>query len=134
MVFASKIFGATYDILRGINAKIYGGTVKVGKIIKIGLTGSNVMIGTSDTLKDFVYQDYVCGSLDIIETVSSSVGLLLGNIPSTKHLTIVTGPVTIGYHSVRYYCKNYGIFSGCTVATGHGLRKALKPFYIKLKR
>ena len=126
MVFASKIVEATYDILRGINAKICRGTVKIVKIIKIGIIGSNVIIKTSDALNDFACQNYICDSLDIIETVSSSVGLLLGNILSTKHLRIVSRSFTIGCHSVRYYCKNYGTFSRCKVAAGHRRKKALK--------
>jgi hypothetical protein len=55
---------------------------------------------------------------------------VLGNIPSTKHLTLVTGSVTVGCRSVRYYCKNYGTFWGCTVAVSQGIKKAVK-FTIK---
>ena len=90
MVFGSKIFGATYDILRGVNATVWGGVEeaeKVGKIVKTGLSGADVVIGTSNALEDFGCQDYICGSLDVIGSISSAVGLVLGNIPSTKHLT-----------------------------------------------
>ena len=49
MVFGSKIVGATYDILRGINATVWGGVEgaeKVGKAVKTGISGADVVIGT----------------------------------------------------------------------------------------
>jgi hypothetical protein len=113
MVLGSKFVAISYDILRGINATIWGGVIeaeKVGKIVKTGLSATDVVIGTSHALEDFVYNDYVCESLDVIESVSSAVGLVLGNIPATKSLTFITGSVTVGYRSVRYYCKKYGTF------------------------
>jgi hypothetical protein len=129
MVLGSKIAGVTYDILRGVNATVWGGVEeaeKVGKIVKTGLSGTDVVIGTSFALEDFGCQDYVCGSLDVIGSISSAVGLVLGNISSTKHLTLVTGSITVGCRSIRYYCKNYGTFWGCTVAAGEGIKKAVK--------
>ena len=133
MVFSSKIVGVTYDILRGVNATVWGGVEeagKVGKIVKTGISGADVVIGTSHALEDFGCQDYVCGSLDIIGSLSSTVGLVLGNIPRTKHLTLITGSITVGCRSIRYYCKNYGTFWGCTVAAGQGIKEAVK-FTIK---
>ena len=129
MGFSSKITGVTYDVLRGVNATVWGGVEeaeKVGKIVKTGLSGADVVIGTSHALEDFGCQDYVCGSLDIIGSVSSTVGLVLGNIPATRHLTLITGSVTVGCRSVRYYCKKYGTFWGCTVAAGQGIKKAIR--------
>ena len=129
MVFGSKIAGATYDVLRGVNTTVWGGVEeaeKVGKIVKTGLSGADVVVGTSHALEDFGCQDYVCGSLDIIGSVSSTVGLVLGNIPATKHLTLITGSVTVGCRSVRYYCKKYGTFWGCTVAAGQGIKEAVR--------
>lgn len=129
MVFGSKVVGITYDIVRGLNANLWGGVEeaeKVGKIIKTGLSGADVIIGTSHALEDFGSNDVVCGSLDVIGSVSSAVGLVIGNIPATKHLTFITGSVTVGCRSVRYYCKTYGIFWGCTVAAGQGVKKAIK--------
>ena len=129
MGFSSKITGVTYDVLRGVNATVWGGVEeaeKVGKIVKTGLSGADVVIGTSHALEDFGCQDYVCGSLDIIGSVSSTVGLVLGNIPATKHLTLITGSVTVGCRSVRYYCKKYGTFWGCTVAAGQGIKEAVR--------
>ena len=129
MVFGSKIAGATLDILRGVNATVWGGVEeaeKVGKIVKTGMSGADVVVGASHALEDFGCNDYVCGSLDVIGSVSSAVGLVLGNSPSTKHLTFVTGSVTVGCRSVRYYCKKYGTFWGCTVATGQGIKEAVK--------
>lgn len=133
MVFGSKIGRAAYDILRGVNATVWGGVEeagKVGKIVKTGLSGADVVVGTSHALEDFGCNDYVCGSLDVIGSVSSAIGLVLGNIPSTKHLTLVTGSVTVGCRSVRYYCKKYGTFWGCTVAAGQGIKEAVN-FTIK---
>ena len=133
MVLGTKIAGATYDILRGVNARIWGGVEgaeKAGKIVKTGLSGADVVVGTSHALEDFACSDFVCGSLDVIGSVSSAVGLVLGNISTTKHLTLVTGSVTVGCRSIRYYCKRYGTFWGCTVTTGQGIKQAVK-FTIK---
>ena len=129
MAFGSKIIGVTYDILRGVNATVWGGVSeaeKVGKIVKTGLSGADVVLGTSYALEDFGCQDYVCGTLDVIGSVSSTVGLILGNIPTTKHLTLITGSVTVGCRSVRFYCKKYGTFWGCTIAAGQGIKEAVK--------
>ena len=128
-MFKSKFVTVTYDILQGVNATIWGGVseaTKVNRIIKTGVSGADVVIGTSHALEDLACNDYVCGSLDVIGSVSSAVGLVLGNISATKHLTLVTGSVTIGCRSVRYYCKNYGTFWGCTVAAGQGIKTAVK--------
>ena len=113
MVFGSKMVGATYDVLRGLNATVWGGidgAEKVGKIVKTGISGADVVIGTSHALEDFACNDVVCGAIDVVGSVSSAVGLVLGNIPATKHLTFITGSVTVGCRSVRYYCKKYGTF------------------------
>lgn len=129
MIFGSKIAGVTYDILRAVNATLWSGVEgakKIKKIVKTGLSSADMIIGTSHALEDFGCQDYVCGSLDIIGSVSSTVGLILGNIPSTKHLTLITGSVTVGCRSVRYYCKKYGTFWGCTVAAGQGVEETVK--------
>lgn len=134
MVFKWKIVGATYDILRGVNATLWGGVEgaekegaeKVGKIVKTGISGADVVIGTSHALEDFGCNDLVCGTIDVVGSVSSAVGLVLGNIPATKHLTVITGSVTVGCRSVRYYCKKYGTFWGCTVAAGQVVKEAIK--------
>lgn len=129
MAFGSKIVGATYDILRGVNATVWGGVEgadKVGKIVKTGISGADVVIGTSHAIEDFGCNDVICGSLDVIGSVSSAVGLILSNIPATKHLTLITGSVTVGCRSVRSYCKKYGTVWGCTVAAGQGIKKAIK--------
>lgn len=129
MAFGSKIIRVTYDILRGVNATVWGGVEgaeKVGTIVKTGLSGTDIIIGTSHALEDFGCNDVVCGSLDVIGCVSSAVGLVIGNIPTTKHLTVITGSVTVGCRSVRYYCKKYGTFWGCTVAAGQGIKEAIK--------
>lgn len=129
MVIGTKIVGATYDILRGVNATVWGGVEgaeKVGKIITTGISGADVVIGTSHALEDFACNDVVCGTIDVVGSVSSAVGLVLGNIPATRHLTFITGSVTVGCRSVRHYCKNYGTFWGCTVAASQGVQEVIK--------
>lgn len=133
MVFGSKIFVVSYDILRGINNTVWGGpegVEKVTGIVKTGLSGADAVIGVSHALEDFGCNDVVCGSLDVIGSVSSTVGIVLGNIPATKRLTFITGSITMGCRTIRYYCKNYGTFWGCTVAAGQGIKKAIE-FTIK---
>lgn len=135
MVLGREIGRATYDILRGVNATVWGGvegSEKASKIIKTGLSGADVVIGTSHALEDFACNDKVCGSLDVIGSLSSGVGLVLGNIPATKHLTLITGSITVGCRSVRFYCRKYGTFWRCTVATGQGIKEIIK-FTIKSK-
>ena len=129
MVFGSKIVTGVYDIVRSVNATAWGGVQgaeKAGKIVKTGLSGADVVIGTSHVLEDFACNDIVCGTIDVVGSISSAVGLVLGNVPATKHLTLVTGSVTVGCRSVRYYCKNYGTFWGCAAAAGQGVKEAIK--------
>ena len=105
----------TADCLRGVNTTIWGGAEgakKVGTIIKTGLSGADVVIGTSHAIEDFNCNDPVCGTLDVIASASSLIGMVLGNISATKHLTMVTGSVTVGCRSIRYYCKQYVVLSG----------------------
>lgn len=133
MVLGSKMVKVTYDVLRGANATIWGGlegAEKTGRIVKTGLSGADVVIGTSHALEDFTCQDYVCCTLDVVGNISTLVGMALGNIPNTKHLTFVTGSITVGCRSVRYYCRQYGTVWGCSVAAGQGITKAIK-FTIK---
>ena len=48
-------------------------------------------------LKDFRCNDPICGTLDIIGSVYSAVGLaVIGHISSTKSLTTIIGSVTVG--------------------------------------
>lgn len=132
IMFGSKIVKISYDIARGVNATVWGGVEgaeKASKIIKTGLSGADVVIGTSHTIEDLGCSDYVCASLDIIGSVSSATGLILGNLPHTKHLTIITGSITVGCRSVRYYCKRYGTVWGCTVAAGQGMKETLKSVF-----
>jgi len=129
MALGTKVVGVTYDILKGVNATVWGGVdgaQKVGTIVKSGLSTADIVIGTSHALEDFACNDKVCGTLDVIGSVSSAVGMVLGNIPVTKHLTVITGSVTVGCRSVRYYCKKYGTFWGCTVAASEGVKHAIK--------
>ena len=98
--------------------------------MKTGISGADVGIGGSHAFEDFACNDYVCFSLDVIGSVSSAVGIVVGNLPNTKHLTVITGSVTVGCRSVRYYCKRYGTVWGCTVAATKGVTGALK-FTIK---
>lgn len=128
-MIGKKSFTAIYDILRGVNATVWGGieeAEKVGKIVKTGISGADVVIGTSHALEDFSCNDPICGTLDVIGSVSSAAGLVLGNISATKSLTLVTGSVTVGCRTIRYYCKNYGTFWGCTAVVGKGLQSCFK--------
>lgn len=48
-----EIFKTTLDILKGVNNTVWGGVreaKKVGEIIKTGISGADVVIGTSYTL------------------------------------------------------------------------------------
>jgi hypothetical protein len=128
-MFVTKIVGVPYDILRGINATLWGGVdeaEKVGKIVKTGLSGADVLIGTSHTLEDASCGDYVCATLDVIGSVSSAVGLVLGNLPTTKRYTYITGSVTVCCRTVRWYCKKYGTFWGCVASVGTGAKEVFK--------
>ena len=77
-------------------------------------------------MEDAGCSDYVCATLDVVGSISSAVGMVLGNIPSTKSLTYVTGTITVGCRSIRYYCKRYGTVWGCTAAASNGVKKILK--------
>ena len=128
-----KVVKLTYDILRGINSTIWGGKdgiEKVEKTVKSGLAGADVVIGTSHALEDFACNDPICGTLDVLGSVSSAVGLVIGNIPRTKHLTVVTGSVTISCRSIRYYCKKYGTYWGCLASVGEGVKHTVRRFTI----
>lgn len=119
----------TNDILRGINATIWGGVEgaeKVGTAVKTGISGADIIIGTSHALEDFACKDPVCGTIDVIGSLSSSLGLILGRIPVTKKYTIYTTSVSICCRTVRFYCKNYGTYWGCTVAAVSAAKEAVK--------
>jgi hypothetical protein len=125
----TKLVMLSYDILRGVNSTIWGGVEGVEKtstIIKSGLSLADITVGVSNGLEDLACGDTVCCALDIIASVSTSVGLVLGNIPNTKHLTTITGSITLGCRSVRYYCKNYGTYWGCTVLAAEGIKETVK--------
>lgn len=134
-MIGSKIIKSTLDILRGVNATVWGSVEsaeKVGTIVKTGVSGADIIIGTSHAIEDVTCQDYVCATLDIIGSVSTTVGLVIGNIPATKELTTITGSITVCCRTVRYYCKNYGTVWGCTIAAGQGI-KAGTTFFIPKK-
>lgn len=46
-------------------------------------------------MEDFACNDFVCASLDVIGSLSTAVGMVVGNIPQTKSLTYITGSVTV---------------------------------------
>lgn len=109
----------TKDILRGINQTVWGGAEgaqKASTIIKTGLSGTDTAVGISHAIEDYACQDHVCFTLDCIGSVSSATGIVLGNIPATKSLTVVTGSITFTCRAVRYICKNYGLAWSCTIA------------------
>lgn len=120
-----KIFKVSYDILRGVNATVWGGiegAEKTGRIVKGGLSLSDTIIGTSHALEDAACGDVVCATFDLIGSVSSAVGLVLGNLPATKKYTTITGSVTVCCRTVRWYCKHYGAFWGCVALAGGGVK------------
>jgi hypothetical protein len=130
----SKFFKVSYDIARGVNATIWGGVEgvdKTVKIVKTGLSGADIVIGTSHALEDAACGDYICSAIDVIGSVSSAAGMVIGNIPATKHLTFVTGSVTVSCRTIRWYCKNYGTFWGCTIAAAAGVKSGTKFFFRK---
>ena len=111
MIFSLKIAKTTYDIMRDLNATVWGGSEsaeKVRIIVKTGMSIKSVLIGTSYALEDFTYPDIVCGSLDSVKNVSSAFSMVISNITTMKHLVLVTGLVTFSWRLVRYYCKQYG--------------------------
>jgi hypothetical protein len=117
------------DIARGVNATIWGGvegSEKAVKIVKTGLSGADIVIGTSHALEDAYCGDYICSAIDVVGSVSSAAGMVLGNISATKHLTLVTGSVTVACRTVRWYCKNYGTFWGCAIVAAKGVTSGAK--------
>ena len=90
----------------------YWSSIKSEYNIKTNFSEANVIIRTSYVIKDFECSDsdIVCDSLDVAGSVLSAVSLVLGNIPATKHLTLVTGSFMVGCRSVRYYSKKYCTF------------------------
>ena len=111
-------------ILRGINDKLWGGnegSKKAVPIVKTGGSISDIVIGGENASEDFGYKDPICGTLSVIGSVSTAVGMALGNIEYTKYLTTIT----FRYRSIWYHCKNYGPVWGCTVATGSKLKKVI---------
>ncbi len=109
----------TKDILRGVNHTIWGGAEgveKVSRSVKAGISGADTIVGASHAIEDLACQDYVCFSLDCVGSASSAAGIVLGNIPATKHLTTITTSITITCRSVRYVCKKYGLAWSCTIA------------------
>ncbi len=114
------------DILRGANATVWGGVeeaTKVGKIVKTGASITDTIIGVDHTLKDCARGDYICTTLDVVGTLSTLTGMVLGNIPSTKGLTTYTGSITFACRTVRIYCQKYGTFWGCAAMVGEKLIK-----------
>jgi hypothetical protein len=93
-MFGSETVKLCYDTMRGLNQTIWNGEVgakKVETIVKTGLSGADVVIGASHAMEDIACNDKICSTLDIIASVSSAVGMVLGNLPSTsgKSLTVV---------------------------------------------
>jgi hypothetical protein len=98
------------------------GAEKTGRIVKGGLSLSDTIIGTSHALEDAACGDVVYATFDLIGSVSSAVGLVLGNLPATKKYTTITGSVTVCCRTVRWYCKHYGAFWGCVALAGGGVK------------
>ena len=122
------------DILRGINVSVWGGikgTQKASTVVKTGLSGADVIIGANHALEDLQYNDPICAIIDVIGSLSSSLGLILGRIPTTKKYTTYTASVTVCCRTVRFYCKNYGTFWEWTVAAVTTAKEAAKNKFLK---
>ena len=99
------------------------------KSVKTALSGAkdaNVIIGTSHALEDFTCNDPICGTLEVIGSLSTGLGLVLGNIPMTKKYTPYTTSVTVCCRSVRAYCKNYGTYWGCVTSAAATAKKVVE--------
>jgi hypothetical protein len=102
---SEEITKLTVDILKGTNTRIWGGVKeaeKVGTIVKGDLCLGDSFIGVTHAAEDISCGDYVCATLDVVGSLSSSLSIVLGNIPKTKSLTKVTGVLTIGCRTARY--------------------------------
>jgi hypothetical protein len=124
-----KILQLSYDILRGVNQTVWGGAEgaqKVATITKTSLAGTDAIVGVSHAMEDYICQDYICFTLDVIGSTSSAASIVLGNIPQTKSLTVVTGSITCVCRGVRYICKRYGLYWGCHVATVYTIKQGGK--------
>jgi hypothetical protein len=78
-MFGAKMARLSYEILRGLNTTVWGGVKeaeKVGVIVKSGLSGADLIVGTRNALEDLSCNDVVCASFDILGTVSTAVGLV----------------------------------------------------------
>jgi hypothetical protein len=121
------------DILRGVNQTVWGGVEgaeKTSVILKTSAAGIDSVVGVSHALEDLACQDYVCFALDVAGSTSSVAGIVLGNIPATKSLTVITGTVTVVCRGVRYICKRYGLHWGCHLATIYTIKGAKKSVQI----
>jgi hypothetical protein len=117
------------DIFRGVNQTVWGGvegTQKAATILKTSIAGTDTIVGVSHAMEDYLCQDYICFTLDVVGSTSSAAGIVLGNIPQTKSLTLVTGSITCICRGVRYICKNYGLYWGCHVATVWSVKQGSK--------
>jgi hypothetical protein len=129
MLGIKKFIGACTDVVKGVNATVWGGVEqaeKVGKIVKTGGSAADTIIGVDLALKDCARGDYFCTGLDVIGTICSATGMVLGNLPATKHLTVYTGSITVCCRTVRIYCQKYGTFWGCAAAVGQGVKSVIK--------
>jgi|GEM_PF-4302205 hypothetical protein len=81
---------------------------------------------TNDILRGI--NDPVCGVMDLISSVSSAIGILLREYTYYKKVYYIhtyTGSVTVCCRSIRFYCKHYGTYWGCTVAAATTVKKKL---------
>jgi hypothetical protein len=117
-----KALTLTVDILKGVNATVWGGIEESKKVDETGITGMDIRIGAKHAAEDFACNDYVCFVLDLVGCTASRAGFILGNIYATKKFTKITSSVTLVCRGVCLYYKNYGTVWGCTVAA----RQAIK--------
>ena len=90
------------------------------------MSGADIVIGVRHTLEDVVCADRISATLRAVGSILSATGIVLGNIPSTKYLTVVSGSITVSCRSIWFYCKNYGTYWGCTAALAEGGKRVIK--------
>lgn len=47
---------------------------KIGKAVTIGISGADILIGTSHALEDFACNNPICSTIDVIGSVASTLG------------------------------------------------------------
>ena len=108
---------------------MWGGVESAERVstgVKTGVSAADAIIGTSHAIEDISCGDYICGTLDVIGSVSSTTGIILARVPGLQQYTSVTTSITVCCRGVRWYCRKYGTVWGCVIAGGKGLKEGAK--------